>query len=39
MHATGSGIMGDAEYLHVRDICLKCNYIYNARRPKFDGGI
>ena len=37
MHAIGSGIMGDSEYLHgisVLNTTSQC--IYNASRPKLD---
>ena len=40
MHAFGSGIMGDLEYLHetcALNTTLQC--IYNVRRPKLDTGI
>ena len=40
MHAIGSGIMGDSEYLHEKsalNTISKC--IYNIIKPKLDAGI
>ena len=35
MHAIGSGIMGDSEYLHETSaLNTTSQYIYNASRPK-----
>ena len=40
MHAIGSGIMGDSEYLHgTSALNTTSQYIYNASRPKLDRGI
>ena len=40
MHAIGSGIMGDSEYLHgIAVLNTTSQFIYNASRPKLDRGI
>ena len=38
MHAIGSGIMGDSEYLNETS-ALNKTLQYNTRRPKLDRGI
>ena len=39
MHAIGSGIMGDSEYLHeISALNTTSQYIYNVSRPKLDWG-
>ena len=39
MHAIGSGIMGDSEYLHESALNTTSQCIYNASRPKLDRGV
>ena len=40
MHAIGSGIMGDSEYLHETSaLNTTSQCIYNAIKPKLDTGI
>ena len=40
MHAIGSGIMDDSEYLHgTSALSTTSQYIYNASRPKLDRDI